>query len=180
MSKHPPLDRARMLRAIKSLEKCLPSPARLVVGGGAAMVLAYDYPLATSDVDAFAAAGGLRMAELDRSARQVAAELDLEPDWLNAHFETYTGVLPEGYSARLRSVYRGERLVVDALGPEDLLVMKCFAGRDKDLAHARKLLRLAGDLDLVDAHLAHLIERRYPGAERAADWFDDLRDDEGL
>jgi hypothetical protein len=167
-----------MLRAIKGLEAKLPSSARLVVGGGAAMVLAYDYPLATRDMDAFAAAGGLRMAELDRAARKVADELDLEPDWLNAHFETYTGVLPEGYSKRLRRVFEGERLEVDALGPEDLLIMKCFAGRDKDLAHARKLLRLADDLELVDAHLAHLIERRYPGAQRAADWFDDLRDEE--
>ena len=144
------------------------------------MVLAYDYPLATQDVDAFTARGGLSMAELDTAARRVAEQLDLEPDWLNTHFETYTGVLPTGYSERLKRVLEGEHLVVDALGPEDLLVMKCFAGRDKDRGHARKLLRLAGDLDLVDRHLAHLIERRYPGAEKAADYFDDLRDEADL
>ena len=144
------------------------------------MVLAYDYPLATQDVDAFTARGGLSMAELDTAARRVAEQLDLEPDWLNTHFETYTGVLPTGYSERLKRVLEGEHLVVDVLGPEDLLIMKCFAGRDKDRGHARKLLRLAGDLDLVDRHLAHLIERRYPGAEKAADYFDDLRDEADL
>lgn len=156
------------------------SPARLVVGGGAAMILAYDHPLATQDVDAFAAQGGLRVADLDHLAKQVAAEMDIEPDWLNAHFETFTGVLPDDYGARLRRVFEGAHLTVDALGPEDLLIMKCFAGRDKDLPHARRLIHLADDLDLVDHHLSRLVERRYPKAEQAADYFDDLRDDEGV
>jgi hypothetical protein len=89
-------------------------------------------------------------------------------------------VLPRDYASRLRLVFAGEQLRVDALGPEDLLVMKCFAGRDKDLPHARKLLREASDLNIVDQQLAHLIERRYPGAERAADYFDDLREEAGL
>lgn len=89
-------------------------------------------------------------------------------------------MLPRDYATRLRPVFQGEHLQVDALGPEDLLVMKCFAGRDKDLPHARKLLRLATDLNVVDRQLEYLVERRYPGAERAADYFDDLRDEAGL
>ncbi len=169
-----------MRKALAALDRHIDAPARLVIGGGGAMVLAYDHPLATQDVDAFAARGGLGIAELERAAKQVARELDIEPDWLNGHFETYTGVLPEGYSARLRRVHDGERLTVDALGPEDLLVMKCFAGRDKDRSHARTLIRLAEDLRLVDAHLAHLVERGYPGAQKAVDYFDDLRDEAGL
>jgi hypothetical protein len=175
-----PLDHDRMLRALQLLDGRTQGSAHLVVGGGAAMVLAYAHPIATQDVDAFAAKGGLRMAELDALARSVADELQIEPDWLNAHFETFTAVLPKDYSARLRPVFSGAHLRVDALGPEDLLVMKCFAGRDKDLPHARKLLRIARDLSVVDQQLAHLIERRYPGAERAADYFDDLREEAGL
>jgi hypothetical protein len=175
-----PLDHDRMLRALSSLDQRAQGPALLVVGGGAAMVLAYQHPIATQDVDAFAAKGGLRMAELDAMARAVAEELQIEPDWLNAHFETFTAVLPRDYATRLRSVYAGKHLRVDALGPEDLLVMKCFAGRDKDLPHARKLMHAATDLSVVDRQLAYLIERRYPGAERAADYFDDLRDEAGL
>jgi len=143
------------------------------------MVLAYQHPVATQDVDAFAAKGGLRMAELDAMARSVAEEMQIEPDWLNSHFETFTAVLPRDYATRLISVFRGQHLRVDALGPEDLLVMKCFAGRDKDLPHARKLIRLANDLSIVDKQLEFLVERRYPGAERAADYFDDLRDEVG-
>jgi len=177
---HLPLDAARMRLAIASLDRLMTAPATLVVGGGAAMVLAYDHPLATQDVDAFAARGGLRMADLDKLAKRVGSEMDIEPDWLNSHFETFTGVLPDDYASRLREVFDGAHLRVMALGPEDLLVMKCFAGRDKDLPHARRLVRAGVDTDLIDAHLSSLIERRYPGAEKAADYFDDLRDDEGL
>lgn len=175
-----PLDHKRMVRALKLLDQRIAAPAHLVIGGGAAMVLAYDHPVATQDVDAFAAKGGLRISELDELARSVADEMQIEPDWLNSHFETFTAVLPRDYALRLRSVFTGAQLRVDALGPEDLLVMKCFAGRDKDLPHARKLLRLANDLSVVDKQLEFLVERRYPGAERAADYFDDLRDEAGL
>lgn len=179
MARHP-LDKTRMLRALTLLDERVTDSAHLVVGGGAAMTLAYEHPIATQDVDAFAAKGGLRMAELDAAAREVAEELDIDSDWLNAHFETFTAVLPRDYATRLEHVFEGEHLRIDALGPEDLLVMKCFAGRDKDRPHARKLLRLAKDLSIVDNQLEYLVERRYPGAERAADYFDDLRDEAGL
>ena len=169
-----------MLRALELLDARTSEPVRLVIGGGAAMTLAYRHPIATQDVDAFAAKGGLRMVDLDAGAKRVADELNIEPDWLNGHFETFTTVLPGDYGKRLRSVFKGAQLQVDALGPEDLLVMKCFAGRDKDRPHARKLIRLAQDLDLVDRHLQHLVERRHPGADRAVDYFDDLRDEADL
>lgn len=169
-----------MKRALELLDVEIVGPARLVVGGGAAMVLAYKHPLATQDVDAFAAKGGLRLAELDAAAKTIAKKLDIEPDWLNSHFDTFTAVLPADYASRLRRVFAGKQLIVDALGPEDLLIMKCFAGRDKDLPHARKLLKHATDLSIVDRQLGLLLERRYPGAEKAADFFDDLRDQEGV
>lgn len=167
-----------MLEALTRLDAAIDASVTLIVGGGAAMVLAYDHPLATQDIDAFAQRGGLSMSDLDGAAHRVAKELDIEPDWLNEHFVTYTTVLPDDYASRLRTVYEGERLTVRALGPEDVLVMKCFAGRDKDIGHARRLLRECDDLDLVDAHLAALVERRVPKARSAADFFDDLRDAE--
>lgn len=175
-----PLDPKRMRAALQALDACTNAPARLVIGGGAAMILAYNHPIATQDVDAFAAKGGLRLADLDSMARAVAEDLNIDPGWLNAHFETFTAVLPSDYATRLRSVFKGEHLEVDALGPEDLLIMKCFAGRDKDRPHARKLIKLAKQLDVVDRQLEYLVERRYPGAERAVDYFDDLRDEADL
>jgi hypothetical protein len=169
-----------MRRALEMLDQRASADARLVIGGGAAMILAYNHPIATQDVDAFAAKGGLRVGDLDAMARAVADELNIEPSWLNAHFETFTAVLPADYASRLRPVFQGKHLQVEALSPEDLLIMKCFAGRDKDLPHARKLIRIAADLGVVDRQLEYLVSRNYPGAERAVDFFDDLRDEAGL
>jgi hypothetical protein len=174
------LDANRMRRALALLDEMMGLPTRLIVGGGAAMVLAYGHSLATQDVDAFAAKGGLRIAEVEQLAMRVADKLGIKPDWLNAYFDRFAAVLPSDYASRLRPIYQGKHLQVEALGPEDLLIMKCFAGRDKDLPHARKLIKLAGDLALVDRQLAYLVERRYPGAEKAADYFDDLRDEANL
>src|SRR5688500_7681607 len=102
---HRPLDAPLMLEALGRLDSLIPAPSHLVIGGGGAMVLAYEHRLATQDIDAFAARGGLTIAELDGPAKQIARELDIEPDWLNAHFQTYTTVLPSDYKERLRRVY---------------------------------------------------------------------------
>ncbi len=169
-----------MEQALAMLDEQVHDPAMLVVGGGAAMVLAYKHPLATQDIDAFAVKGSLPFSQLDAASKKVASALNIDPNWLNSHFDTFTGVLPADYGSRLRRVFTGKNLTVDALGPEDLLVMKCFAGRDKDIPHARKLLRIATDLTIVDRQLSLLAQRRYPGAEKAADFFDDLRDRVGV
>jgi len=63
---------------------------------------------------------------------------------------------------------------VMALGVEDLLVMKCFAGRDKDVGHARALLRKGPDLAIVDSRIQQLIEKGIKGAREAGDFLDDL------
>jgi hypothetical protein len=176
---HRPLDRETMLEAFAALDRALESPARLVAGGGAAMLLAHGYPLSTHDVDAFPARGGLSMGEIGAAAGTVAKDLRIAPDWLNEHFSSFAHVLSPDYGARLVPIFRGERLVVEALGAEDLLLMKCFSGRDKDRPHLLRLMRIAGDLDIVERRLRELIGKRVPGTERAADLFDDLRDEVG-
>lgn len=179
MVRRSPLDAAGMRTAFRELDRALDGPVHLIVGGGAAMALAYGHTLATQDVDAFAAREGASVPEIAERARAVAERLHIAPDWLNAHFETFAHVLPRDYPKRLRPVFGGTHLKVDALGPEDLLVMKCFAGRDKDRPHARRLIRQASDLGVVERRLAELIDKRIPGAEAAADVFDDLRDEVG-
>ena len=172
--RHKNLDRSLALRAVAALDARLAEPVRLVLGGGTAMILAHGHPVSTTDADVFPVRGTLN--DLAPHASTVAKELDLEPDWLNPWFTTFTHVLPSDYGARLVRVYEGPKLAVDALGAEDLLVMKCFAGRDKDRPHLLRLLKQAKDLDLVDRHLSALVEKRIPGAEKAADLFDDMRE----
>lgn len=171
---HRRFDRALALRALGALDQKLTEPTRLVLGGGTAMILAHGHTVATTDADVFPTRGSL--ADIDPHAKAVARELDLEPDWLNPWFTTFTHVLPSDYGSRLVTVFDGARLRVDALGAEDLLVMKLFAGRDKDRPHTIRLLKQAANLDLVDRQLSTLIDQRIPGAQKAADLFDDLRE----
>lgn len=171
----PALTRDSLERAFAALDAALDRPLTLIVGGGAAMLLAHGQRVSTSDVDAYPA--GMSVEEVDRLAKRIAAEQGLPRDWLNPYYSTFAHVLPSDYARRLVDVFRGRHLLVRSLGVEDLLVMKCFAARAKDKPHARALLRLSPDLGIVDRRLDELIEKRVPGALAAADFFDDLMAD---
>lgn len=113
-------------------------------------------------------------------ARRCSEELGIGPTWLNGYFATFLQVLPSDYADRLRPILEGTNLRVLALGAEDLVVMKLFAGRDKDLPHAKALLAKGVDVSRVDDHVQSLALRGFPGAAAAADRLDDLRDALGL
>ncbi len=174
-SARPPLRVEVLDAAFRALDARLEAPLTLVVGGGTAMMLAYGLPVRTTDVDAYPARG--RLEDIAPKLRAVARELGLAGDWVNPHYETFAHVLPADYATRLREVFAGEKLRVMALGVEDLLVMKCFAGREKDVGHARALLRRKPDLSVVERRLEELVEKRVPGALDAADFLDDLTEE---
>ncbi len=173
------LTRDSVRRAFAALDAQLPTPLTLIVGGGGAMLLAYGIHVATSDVDAYPASGGMTVEELDPFVKKVAREVGLAPDWLNPYYSTFAHVLPADYGKRLVDVFAGGKLRVRSLGVEDLLVMKCFAGRSKDRSHARALLRRSPDLKIVSDRLEELMGKRVPGALRALDFFDDLTAEAG-
>jgi hypothetical protein len=171
-SRYAPLTAAQLTVAFQALDRLLTRPTVLIVGGGTAMMLGYGLPVRTMDVDAYPRDGSLD--EIMPAVREVAKAHGLPPDWINPWFETFAYVLPPDYGARLRPVFRGERLTVTVLGVEDLLVMKCFAGREKDVGHARALLRRDPDLGLVERRIQELADRGVAGGQDALDFLDDL------
>lgn len=169
------LSAENMRKAFDCLDQRLVRPIKLILGGGGAMLLAHHFPLQTSDVDAIPASGS-SVEELDPLVKDVAKELGLAADWLNPYFSTFTHVLPDDYGDRLQSVWSGARLTVLALSKDDLLIMKCFAGRLKDRQHAKALLERGARVRFVEAHLESLKHRRIPGAEKALDFLDEVLD----
>lgn len=165
-----------MRNALKALDKHLTKHTQLLVGGGAAMALAYNLPLATADVDGLVFRSEITQAELTPLVHKVSDEQHLPKDWLNGHFNTFLYALPQDYSARLRSVYEGRHLKVFAVGREDMVILKCMAGRDKDFPHARALMKQGLDRRIVEDHLQLLIDRGIPKAEQAMAFFDELCD----
>lgn len=165
-----------MKAALAGLDRLLTQPTQLLIGGGAAMVLAYKIPLATADIDGLVVRSKISQAEMMPLVHRVADDLHLPKDWLNGYFNTFLFSLPSDYHDRLTPVFQGKRLRADALGREDLVILKCCAGREKDIPHARALMRQTIDRKLVGDHLQTLMEKGIAGAERAADFFDDLCD----
>jgi predicted nucleotidyltransferase len=167
-----PLEAEQLRHAFAALDRILTRPITLIVGGGTAMLLAYRIPVRTTDVDAYPREAPLE--EIRAEILAVARAHGLAPDWINPHFETFAFVLPPDYGTRLKPIHEGERLKVMALGVEDLLVMKCFAGREKDVGHARALLKRGPDLAVVEGRIQALVEKGVRGAQDALDFLDDL------
>lgn len=163
-----------MKQALGRLDRHLTQPVRLIVGGGGAMILAHDLPLATTDIDGVPT--GISTDELDVLVKQVAAELEIPVDWLNPYYSTFTHVLPSDYGSRLQEVMAGQQLTALALSKDDLLIMKCFAGRQKDVSHAKALIKRGARVDFAETHIESLRKRSIPGAQKALDFLDDVVD----
>lgn len=167
-----PLTEKVMRKAFKALDTKLKSEVTLIMGGGGAMILAHNYPLATSDIDAIPK--GMEIHELDILVKAVALELNLPGDWLNPYFSTFSHTLPADFAKRLVRVFDGKFLKVDSLGREEMLIMKCFAHREKDVGHAKQLIKLGVDLNIVENQLEFLLQKKIPGVREALDFLDDI------
>lgn len=164
-----------MQDALKLLDKKLGTPITLILGGGGAMVLAHQFPLATMDLDA--APVGEDFSILDPLVKEIAKELNLPGDWLNPYFSTFSHTLPEDFKTRLIKVFSGKSLTAQALGKEDMLILKCFAHRQKDIPHAKALTKLGVDIKFVEKHIESLRKKKIPGADEALDFLDDVAGD---
>ncbi len=170
------MDKAELIEALKELDRHIHKPMKLLVVGGGAMLLAHDCPLVTSDIDAVPFQSDWTLAELDQKVKEVATALKMSPDWLNSYFTSFSYVLPSDYNQRLISIYSGKLLEAFALSVEDLLILKCFAGRDKDVGHARYLMKRCKNLKFVEKHLELMLEKNMPKAQDALDFFYEIKD----
>ncbi len=164
-----------MRQSLQALDDILPRAVTLIMGGGGAMILAHGFPLATSDIDAIPKQG-MDISELDLLVKQVAESHCLPADWLNPYFSTFVHTLPADYDRRLIEVFQGKHLNVLALGKEEMLIMKCFAHRSKDVGHAKALLRGGADATFVGDHIESLLKKRIQGAQAALDFLDDVQE----
>lgn len=166
----------QMNASLTRLSELVDRPVTLILGGGGAMILAHQFPLSTSDLDAVPK--GIEMHELAPWIKQVASELGLASDWLNPYYGTFAHTLPSDYDSRLIQVFQQNRLTVLALSKEDMLIMKCFAHRQKDVGHARALIRKGGDVHFVENHIKSLLRKKIPKAQEALDFLYDVLDQE--
>jgi hypothetical protein len=167
-----PLTAEIMRSALKRLDELSPVETQLIMGGGGAMILAHGFPRGTTDIDAIPR--GMSLDLLDPLIKQVAQELQLPNDWLNPYFASFSHTLPGDYGSRLISVFRGRRIEVLALGREEMLIMKCFAHRQKDVGHAKALIQGGADTQRVFDHIEALQKKGIPLASQALAFLEDV------
>lgn len=169
-----------MKAALKALDRIIPESLHLLIGGGAAFLLAHQIPLSTEDIDGIPFRSKMKPADLDPYIKKVAASLGLPSDWLNQYFAIFTYSLPKDYGERLVKILAGKKLTAWALGKEDLLIMKCFAGREKDIPHGLALLKKPLNTKIVADHLHACAEEGLPNAQKACDFFYDMCEQLGI
>ena len=168
-------NKKQILSALKVLDSVSSKPFELIIAGGSAMVCSYKYPLATKDVDAVIRKADLN--EVDMYIKKTAQKLALPPDWLNVWVSSFTHYLPMDYEKRLNLVFQGKKVTAKTFGPEDILILKCFAHRGKDIGHVRALIKQKADIKTVESHIQKLIEQKIPTAKKALEFLYDILDE---
>jgi Nucleotidyltransferase of unknown function (DUF6036) len=104
--------------------------------------------------------------------------LDLTPGWLNGSIQIYLDVLPPDYKARLITLPARGKLHIALLHRQDIIVMKLFAGRPRDLTDIVALRPTSQELQFVRGELPRLRRIDQPRAARLESFLDQYHDDE--
>ena len=169
------LNKEKILSALKELDNITTKKFDLIMGGGSAIICSYGFPLGTTDVDVIIKKAEL--SEVDKYIKKTARKLSLPLDWMNTWFSSFTHYLPLDYEKRLVLLFKGEKIVVKTFGKEDLLILKCFSHRAKDVSHAKILIRKKADIPFVEKHIQRMIGKKLPKAEKALNFLYDLLDE---
>ena len=171
-------NKKQTLRALRVLDSVSFKSFELIIAGGSAMVCSYEYPLTTNDVDAVIRKADI--SEVDTYIKKTAKKLSLPPDWLNIWVSSFTHYLPLDYETRLNTLFVGKKVTAKTFGKEDILILKCFAGRSKDIGHVRALIKQKTNIKMVENHINSLIKQNIPTAQSALDFLDDILDEMGV
>lgn len=158
------LDKHRLSEAFAALGDRLQRPARVTVGGAGALILGGDLNRATTDCDVLRSSPDI--GQLQGDIRAVAARCSLPSGWLNGSAQTYAEILPPDYETRQHSLPAFGRLQVMVIHRQDVLVMKLYAGRPRDLADIASLAPTAAELAFARTQLPRLTRIDQARAER--------------
>ena len=161
------MTQAALLTALRRLGAELRDHATLTLGGSAALLLTGALDRLTNDGDVVESTPEFP-ALLD-AVRRVEVVEQAPPGWLNTSVQSYVHVLPPDYRTRLVPLGRMGRLEVSLLGRPDVVLMKVYASRPRDLSD---LLAVG----VTDAELAHAERRVSAIGEKEPDKAARMRD----
>ncbi len=169
------LNKKSIKAALQKMDELSLKSFELIIGGGAAMLYCYGSPLGTWDIDAIPKK--ISYPEIQDLIQQVSKQLHLPRDWLNTWYSSFTHTLPKEFLHRLKQIFKGKKLQAFALGPEDMLILKCCAHRAKDVSHARTLVQNHADSSMVMKHLEFLRKKRILPDDQAIEFLEDIMEE---
>jgi hypothetical protein len=140
--------------ALAALGRRVRQPVSIVLGGSAALILGEELRRPTDDGDVVTSDPGL--GDLQRVIRDVADSEGLPTGWLNGSIQSYTYVLPNDYQSRLVSLPPFNRLQVRLLGRRDVILMKVYGMRPRDVEDLRAIRPTVEELALARAQLERI------------------------
>jgi len=154
------MDKSLLISALKELDKEVTYHFKIVIVGGAAMIIHFGATRATRDVDAIVE--GDNMREIKNAAKIVADKFDLDHDWLNDSVKGFANILPPDFHKRITKLELNlHNLEIFVLGIAEQLTMKIIALREQDLEDIEVLLPQLTDTDkqtvIDNMHLIHKI-----------------------
>jgi Nucleotidyltransferase of unknown function (DUF6036) len=167
------LDKSRLLDALARLGHELNGPTQLVIGGAGALLLTDHLQRTTMDCDVLSATPD--MGQLQDAIRAIADREQLVPGWLNGSAQAFVEILPPDYLTRAKSLPRSGRLQVLVLHRQDVIVMKLFAGRPRDLQDITSLGITTAEIDFAVGQLPRLSNIDASRAQRMSETLKALR-----
>lgn len=146
--------RSTLWNGLSALGRRAPRPISIVLGGSAALILNNDLPRPTDDGDVVTSEPGI--GELQSLIREIADSEGLPPGWLNGSIQSYAYVLPADYTSRLVSLPPFDRLRVRLLSRRDVVLMKVYGMRPRDIEDLVSIHPTADELAFVRAQLPRI------------------------
>jgi len=140
------VDKLLLISALKKLDKQVSYHFKIVIVGGAAMIIHFGATRATRDVDAIVEGDNLR--EVKNASKIVAEKFQLDDDWLNDSVKGFANILPPDFHKRITKLELDlSNLEIFVLGIAEQLIMKIVALREQDLEDIEVLLPQLTDND---------------------------------
>lgn len=165
------MSREALWRALATLGRHAREPVSLVLGGSAALILSKELRRPTDDGDVVASEP--EIGNLQELIRNVADREGLPPGWLSGSIQSYTHVLPKDYERRLVSLPSFGHLRVRLLGRPDVILMKVYGMRARDVEDLRAIRPTTEELVFVRAQLPRITAKEPEKAQEMSAFLDE-------
>lgn len=96
------MDKYLLINALRELDKQVNYHFKIVIVGGAAMIIHFGATRATRDVDAIVEGDNLR--EIKNASKIVAEKFQLDEDWLNDSVKGFSSILPPDFTREFQNL----------------------------------------------------------------------------